>query len=119
MKKLPKAQKGKIIKSILKLFKPTNKSTYKQLVKSGIYKTPLKSNIPKKTTSKKIVTSPGQKIRVAEGKPVIKGTNRNGNPTMQESKAKRDLQKAINNRINPKKLTKKEAYEKALRDLYN
>lgn len=119
MKKLPKAQTGKIVKSILKVFAPTNKSTFKQLVKSGIYKTPLKSNIPKKIISKKIITSPGQKIRVAEGKPVIKGSNKNGNATMQQSKAKKDLQKAINERVNPKKLTKKEAYEKAVRDLYN
>jgi hypothetical protein len=38
---------------------------------------------------------------------------------MRQLKAKKDLQKAINERVNPKKLTKKEAYEKAVRDLYN
>jgi hypothetical protein len=62
-----------------------------------------------------------QKLRIAEGKPVYTGSGQLGNITMGEMSAKKQLNKSINVRENPKKvkkLTKEQEYERLLRESY-
>jgi len=112
-KSLPKAQLGKIVKAIDKaadMFKAVDKvSDAKKVGKIrqiGISK----PNVPG--------LSPSQKVRLTEGKDVHRGSGKLGNATVGEMRAKKDLEKAIQQRTNPKKLTKKEQYLKDVEDLY-
>jgi hypothetical protein len=86
MKKLAKAQVGKVIQSITKAVKPAIKAAPKELTEF-------------------------QKARIASGKPI------SVNVTIDEQKTKRALNKAISERTGAKKLSKKEAYQKAIDDM--
>jgi hypothetical protein len=112
-KAMPKAQLGKIVKAIDKaadMFKAVDKvSDAKKVGKIrqiGISK----PGVPG--------LSPSQKKALAEGKDIHRGSGRLGNATVDEMRAKKDLEKAIQQRTNPKKLTKKEQYLKDVEDLY-
>jgi hypothetical protein len=59
-----------------------------------------------------------QKLRIAEGKPVYTGSGQQGNMTMREIQAQKDLQKSVKSKTKPKKLSKEEEYERLLRESY-
>lgn len=112
-KAMPKAQLGKIVKAIDKaadMFKAVDKVNDAKKVgkirQIGISK----PNVPG--------LSPSQKKALAEGKDIHRGSGKIGNATVAEMRAKKDLEKAIQQRTNPKKLSKKEQYLKDVEDLY-
>jgi len=112
-KAMPKAQLGKIVKAIDKaadMFKAADKvSDAKKVGKIrqiGISK----PGVPG--------LSPSQKNALAEGKDIHRGSGKLGNATVEEMRAKKALEKAIQQRTNPKKLSKKEQYLKDVEDLY-
>jgi len=121
-KKLPKAQMGRIIKLVDKaadVFKTVDKiSDAKKIVKAAKVKKP--GNIRQIGVSKPNVPglSEYQKDALDAGKDIHRGSGKIGNATVGEMKAKKDLQKAIQQRTNPKKLSKKEQYLKDIEDSY-
>ena len=110
-KSLPKAQLGNIVKGIAKAISTGAKVADKVSDVKKVTKV-----VKPKVVSKEL--SVFQKERAAAGKPVYRGSNPNGNMTVQEIKAKKDLQKNIKNRKAPKKLTKEEQYLKDIEDSY-
>jgi hypothetical protein len=115
---LPKAQIGKIVKTVSTAAKVAGKGAKKA---SGsvldLKKAATKSDVAKgqtKNVSKEL--SVYQKERMAQGKPVYRGSNPKGNMTMREIQAKKDLQKAVQKK--PKKLTKEQQYQKDIEDSY-
>jgi len=111
---LKKAQLGNIVKGVAKAF-----STGAKVVdKANDVKKITKVVKPKTVSKASQELSIYQKQRIAAGKPVYRGSNPNGNMTMSEINAKKNLQNSIKNRKAPKKLTKEQQYLKDIEDSY-
>jgi len=116
MKKLVKAQAGKIVKTAIKVIGKGAKAADKAGDLKKKLETAKKAMNTAKSSSKEL--SVYQKERAASGKPVWRGSNPKGNMTMKEIQAKKDLQKAVKNRTSPKKLTKEQQYQKDIESSY-
>lgn len=106
-KSMPKAQMGSIVKAA-KVAKVT--SEVADAAKLAKRAEAAKKAQQAKNVSKEL--SVYQKERMAQGKPVYRGSNPAGNMTMKEIQAKQALQKK------PKKLTKEQQYQKDIEDSY-
>lgn len=112
MAKIQKAQMGKIVKAGAKIVSAGAKAADKASdMKKALSKAKQSMNASKEL-------SVYQKERMAKGKPVYRGSNPKGNMTMKEIQAKKDLQKAVQNRKKAKPLTKEQQYQKAIEDSY-